>query len=77
MKCIVDKCQNHDHQGNGMYFTDRFSGKNWKEIWICMPCWGAIRGMNTYPQFTQIYRNMKRAWQTQDVLEVEEYYKED
>lgn len=65
MKCCVNKCTNEDHQGNGFYLnvTEPSFGKVGHE-WICSPCWNTIVGKNEYPQYTQIYRNMKDQWQT-------------
>jgi hypothetical protein len=56
MKCNTYRCQNHDDEGNGIYFrSDSIFG----EIWFCIPCWEFItEGVGRY---SQVYRNILTA----------------
>jgi hypothetical protein len=59
MKCIVENCKNHDHQGNGITFLV-VDHKDERLEWICIPCWKTLKGINI-EKYSQLYRNVMRA----------------
>ena len=78
MECLVGKCVNNEDQGNGLYLhvTDKKFGKMGVE-WVCMPCWDAFTDKSSYPQYSQVFRNMKDRFFSQQPLDVEKYYEDD
>jgi hypothetical protein len=56
-KCLVHQCQNHAHQGNGLYLYQSTGPKTRIAIlgWICAPCLDmVIKGKG---KFSQVYHN--------------------
>lgn len=56
-KCLVKDCQNHAHQGNGIYLYQSLGRKTKISIlgWICAPCLDMV--MKGEGRFSQVYRN--------------------
>lgn len=77
MECLVNKCTNAEHQGNGLYLnmTDPEFGSVGHE-WICAPCFDALIGVKD-ARFTQVFRNMKEQFFRSSHHEVEKYYEDD
>lgn len=62
MECIVENCKNQDHQGAGNFFHAVYAESSFPPtlMWICIPCWKTLRGMNI-EKHSQLYRNVMRA----------------
>lgn len=41
IKCIVNGCLNHEHEGKGIMFL-ALNTDNPQSVWICAPCWSYI-----------------------------------
>lgn len=73
MKCLVYKCKNQDLHERGIFINIMDENDNTAPFWICMPCWDTITGKNDFPQYTQIYKNIKEHM-FRPGLDVEKYY---
>jgi len=62
MKCFVHRCQNEDHQGNGVFLHIIDGRISTKLIWICIPCWDTLGQIPE--KHSQLYRNVKE-WEEQ------------
>ena len=64
MKCVVPRCENHDHRGHGQRMVLLTENGTMRHIWMCQPCWLRVTSPSfNHPTDSQLYKDCIRTYE--------------